>query len=105
MMNRDTILQQVREIVLRALSEDDVIVYLFGSWARMEEKRSSDIDVAIKTAHPIHPLKWNGLLEDLENSTIPYHVEVVNFDHANLKLKAAIEKEGIVWKNYRNVSH
>src|SRR5829696_4704038 len=46
-------LEEVRHIVLDALSEKNAQVYLFGSWARGEATRLSDIDVAIDPHVPL----------------------------------------------------
>jgi hypothetical protein len=45
--SRSLILEEVKRFVLGHLSEQPAKVYLFGSWARGEEKRSSDIDLAV----------------------------------------------------------
>jgi len=52
-------LREVRRIVLRGLEGRRASVYLFGSWARGEAARVSDIDVAILPAESLPP----GLLE------------------------------------------
>ncbi|UFU00202.1 nucleotidyltransferase domain-containing protein [Radiobacillus kanasensis] len=46
---RENILKDLKTIIFDVLKEDNVKVYLFGSWARQEEKNSSDIDVAIES--------------------------------------------------------
>ena len=43
---REQILEQLKSILN---------VFLFGSWARQKEKRSSDIDVAIESDSQISP--------------------------------------------------
>ena len=44
----ETLIQRVKTIALQHFSSYDVRIYLFGSWARNEQKRSSDIDIAIE---------------------------------------------------------
>ena len=51
-MSRDQILELVKQTVLRALADKPAAVYLFGSFARGEEKPTSDIDVAIGMNRP-----------------------------------------------------
>lgn len=48
--------QRVKEVVLQHFKERDVRVYLFGSWARGEQKMSSDIDIVIDS-RAIFPMK------------------------------------------------
>ena len=69
--------QRVKDVVLQHFKERDVRVYLFGSWARGEQKMSSDIDIAIDSRDDIS-YEITLLRERLEESTIPRHVDVVD---------------------------
>lgn len=44
----DVLIQRVKLIVLQHFFTYDVRIYLFGSWARGEQKQSSDIAIAIE---------------------------------------------------------
>lgn len=44
----DVLIQRVKLIVLQHFFTYDVQIYLFGSWARGEQKQSSDIAIAIE---------------------------------------------------------
>lgn len=46
-VTRENVLERVKNMVLELVAEMPVMVYLYGSWARGEEKRTSDIDIAI----------------------------------------------------------
>lgn len=46
-IQRDKILERVKNIVIGEIADANVKVYLFGSWARGEERRLSDIDIAV----------------------------------------------------------
>ena len=72
-------------------------VFLFGSWARGDERRTSDIDLGIwcedaSTGHLIAQLQ-----SDLEESTIPYRVEVVDLRAVSEAFRARVRAEGIEW--------
>ncbi|WP_163530096.1 nucleotidyltransferase domain-containing protein [Halobacillus ihumii] len=67
---RGQALNELRELVVDHFSSEQVRVYLFGSWARQEEKQSSDIDIAIDSVIPLDGSKWNQLIDVIENSTI-----------------------------------
>lgn len=99
---REQILQQLKSILNEQLTNEKARVFLFGSWARQEEKRSSDIDIAIESYSPISPSKWNKLIEQIEESTIPYKVDVVDLHDAKEALIQQVKKEGILWKDYVN---
>ncbi|MFZ0476167.1 MAG: nucleotidyltransferase domain-containing protein [Halobacillus sp.] len=97
---RERILEELNSILNEQLAKEKVCVYLFGSWARQEEKHSSDIDIAIESHYPISPFKWNKLIENIEESTIPYNVDVVDLLHAKESLVQQVKEEGILWKDY-----
>jgi predicted nucleotidyltransferase len=97
--SRSFVLEQVRRIILDQLSARPAKVYLFGSWARSEEKRSSDIDVAIEfvmnEAGDLSLLM--NIRHALEESTIPYKVDVVHLNTADEVIVDKVRKEGILW--------
>jgi predicted nucleotidyltransferase len=90
-------LREVRRIVMRGLAGRRARVYLFGSWARGEASRVSDIDVAIL---PIEPLPL-GLLaelqEDLEESSSLYSVDLVDLSTTSDAFRARVLSEGLPW--------
>lgn len=103
---RETVLQQVKTIILNILDDTAADVYLFGSWARNEEKQSSDIDVALefKTSGVDSQLIMINIREALEESTVPYRVDVVHMNTADAYIVEKIQKEGIRWTKLTNAS-
>ena len=95
---RDNILDRVRQIVLAEIGDSEATVYLFGSWARGNERRSSDIDVAVAWQGGATLDRFVRLREVLEESDIPYRVDVVDMSEAGVILTDKICKEGILWK-------
>lgn len=99
----DALIQRVKMIVLQHFSTQNVRIYLFGSWARGEQKRSSDIDIDIAIEGNIDiSYEITLLREKLEESTIPRRIDVVDMHHAGKALCQRIRKEGIVWKELQN---
>lgn len=96
---RGQILDMVRQVVITELGDEPVKVYLFGSWAREEECRSSDIDIAVDCKSEASTGLLARLREALEESAIPYRVDVVDLAEAAEELVKKVRKEGIVWKN------
>ena len=73
----------------------DVIekVLLFGSRARGDFKRTSDIDIAIKFKK--NPEKISNIIEDMEASNIIYTMDIIDYDKiSNDKLKSYVDSEG-----------
>ena len=94
-MNRD--LAEVRDIVFQHLAGRNATVYLFGSRARGRARASSDVDIAIESAEPLPPVLLAEIRDALEESTIPYNVDVVDLRTAGAALRAVVKREGIRW--------
>jgi uncharacterized protein len=90
-------LEEVRRLVLQAVGKDGAVVYLFGSWARGEATRLSDIDVAIDPPTPLPRGTLARLREQLEESSVPYHVDVVDLSRADPEFRRRVLAEGVPW--------
>ncbi len=90
-------LNRVRSIVFRYLEGRNVTVYLFGSHARGSARRASDIDVAIDASEPLPPGLLTRLRDELEESTIPYQVDVVDLRDVSPEFRKSVEREGLRW--------
>ncbi|MFQ5775203.1 MAG: nucleotidyltransferase family protein [Kiloniellaceae bacterium] len=98
----DPYLDQVKRIVLDALGGRPATVYLFGSHATGRAHRTSDVDVAIEAHAPLPPDLLANLREALEESTVPYHVDIVDLASADEDLRARVKREGLVWNGSAN---
>jgi predicted nucleotidyltransferase len=94
---RQRALERVRRIVLDALRGRPARVYLFGSSASGSARSSSDIDVAIEPLESLPPGVLSSLREALEESTIPYDVDVVDISAAPPELRERVRQQGILW--------
>jgi len=74
-------------------------VYLFGSRAINAEQLGSDIDIAIDYGVPVDFKKILKILCDIDETTIPLMVDIVDIQTAPDELKEAIFQEGIKWTN------
>jgi len=92
-------LKELRRIVLDLLNGKDCKVYLFGSRARGDYRRSSDADIAVEGLSEEEFRRFKSTLEEwLEESSIPFTVDVVNLSRVSDTLKEVVLKEGIRWK-------
>ena len=80
---RKRAIEELRRIVLAALGEHDAAVWLFGSCARGDVRQHSDIDIAILPREELPLGFFGGLHADIEESTIPYDVDLVDLSHAD----------------------
>jgi len=90
-------LDRVRAIVRRALDDRAVRVYLYGSWASGTQRRASDIDIALDAPRPLPPRTLARLRDALEESTVPYRVEVVDLGETDTAFRERVRREGILW--------
>ncbi len=94
---RKVYLDRIRSIVRDALAGHAATVYLFGSYARSDDRWTSDVDVAIEPREPLPARVLADLREALEESTIPLHVDVINLSEAAPEFGERVRREGIVW--------
>lgn len=96
---REQAIAELRRMVLAALGGRDAVVWLFGSCARGEPRQHSDIDIAILPRDEL-PIGFFGELEaDIEESNIPYDVDLVDLRRADPALVDAVRREGVKWRD------
>lgn len=70
---------------------------LFGSRALGTHKESSDIDIALKG--DITPTLLTHLKEELEDSTLPYFCDILDYERAPQELKEHIDIHALTLYN------
>ncbi|HWD57521.1 MAG TPA: nucleotidyltransferase domain-containing protein [Stellaceae bacterium] len=91
-------IEELKRMVLEALGDHDAEVWLFGSCARDEVRRRSDIDIGILPRDALPAGFFGDLEADIEQSTIPYDVDLVDLRTAEPGLLEEIGREGVKWK-------
>lgn len=93
------VLTQIKTILSEVLNDEGCIIYLFGSRATGVFTTTSDFDVAVLAATDISQ-KLSLAREKLEQSNIPFKVDVVELRLTSTEFKRRVQAEGIVlWKN------
>jgi uncharacterized protein len=95
---RESAIEELRRMVLGALGEHDAAVWLFGSCARGKPRQHSDIDIAILPRDELPFGFFAELDADIEESTIPYDVDLVDIRNADPALIGEIQREGVPWR-------
>lgn len=95
---RDWALGELRRMVLEALAGHDAAVWLFGSCARGEVRQHSDIDIGILARGELPAHVLSELAADIEESPIPYDVDLVDLRHADPALLDEVRREGVAWR-------
>jgi uncharacterized protein len=93
----DSDLAELKRIVMGGLRDFNVQVYLFGSYARGNPHRCSDIDVAVLPFEPLPPGTLSQIREALEESVVPYTVDLVDLGQTEDSFRAVVLKEGTLW--------
>ncbi len=74
-------------------------LYLFGSRARGDAAGGSDIDIAILPEAPLEPDTLARIRDALEESTIPYEVDVIDLSRVDEALRRKVLAEAIPWND------
>lgn len=92
-------LNQVKGIVLDALKDEDITILLFGSAARGDVHRFSDIDIGLLPKNHYNKSKIILLKEKIEDLNIPYTVDLVDISKVSDTFRNKVLREGEIWKN------
>ncbi|HHE05086.1 MAG TPA: nucleotidyltransferase domain-containing protein [candidate division WOR-3 bacterium] len=107
-MDIDSKREQILKIIFKYLPRDEILVFLFGSFAKEEVYNSSDIDVGIISQRKIDPNIILRLKEELneEVSTLR-DIDLVDFTEAKDRqfLNNALREVKIWWKNEKLLSY
>ena len=90
-------IQVVRGLVVDKLKGIPCRVYLIGSCARGDTTRYSDIDIAVETLQRAPDTLISDIRIMLEQSDIPFFVDVLDFSRLDKRFRDQIEKEGVLW--------
>jgi len=74
----------------------DAAVYIFGSRAKGTATPRSDLDIALESTNEIPYGKLMQLKDALNNSDLPFHIDVVNWQTIPPSFRAMNEKERIL---------
>lgn len=80
-----------KRIVGDILKKYPYTFYVFGSRVKGTQKRFSDLDLCVKDKLPSGV--WSQILEDFEDSNLPFKVDVVQWEYTSPEFKAIIESD------------
>lgn len=95
----DSIRLEILESIFTYLNSKECIVFLFGSFARNEENRTSDIDIGIFTGRPIEHSEILNIREYINEKVKTLRkIDIVDFSRVSDKvfMKEAIEG-AVLW--------
>ena len=86
-------------MVLNELKDEKVRIFLFGSRARGDSFTVSDVDIGYIPKENFDERKITFLKDKIEDSNIPYKVEIVNFSKVSEDFKNEALKDIEIWKD------
>ena len=89
----------IKEAVVTSLKDDKVKIVLFGSRARGDNQRCSDVDIGIIPVGKFNKDRITLLKEKVEDLNIPYKVEIVNLSEVSEEFKTEAMRNAVVWKD------
>ncbi len=92
-------IRDLKSLIIEFFKEENVIVILFGSRARGDYNKVSDIDIGILPENRLDRKKLVILKEKIDNLNFPYTVDVVDLSRVSEAFREKALREGIVWKN------
>ncbi|AKB83865.1 hypothetical protein MSBR3_3287 [Methanosarcina barkeri 3] len=92
-------IRDLKSLLIEFFKEENVIVILFGSRARGDYSRVSDIDIGILPKNRLDRKKLVLLKEKIDNLNFPYTVDVVDLSKVSEVFREKALREGIVWKS------
>lgn len=78
----------IQQSIQPLLPNDAYKVFLFGSRVTGTNRRFSDIDIGIIGDKPLSGKNYCDIVESLEQSDVPYHMDVVDFACVSDKVKS-----------------
>ena len=90
-------LHKLKTLISEHFNKGEATIILFGSRARRENSKHSDVDVGILTSGKPDDSKITLLKEAIEDSNIPYKVDIISINEASEDFKNEIMKDAIVW--------
>ena len=96
-MKQKDLMKQVKEAVLEIETNAEILLY--GSRARGDNYPFSDVDIAVLPKGKIGNKKITFLKEKIEESNIPYKVEIINLRETSDEFRDEVLKEAIVWSH------
>jgi len=88
-----------KNLLLKIIKQElpDCHIILFGSRARRTNHPGSDIDIALDTNGRIDIRAIGRIKEVIDESNIPFFVDVVDLHAVSPAMREEIMKEGVLW--------
>ncbi len=72
-------------------------IFLYGSRARRDNRPESDVDIALDDNQKIENFTLSAIREAIEESTVPFMVDIIDLNAVSGDFKKEILKDGVLW--------
>jgi predicted nucleotidyltransferase len=91
-------LDAVKNIFRLARFDESAEFYVFGSRAKGVARRGSDLEIAIDLGRPLSPVEHHYLVNELEESDLPYRVDIVDLQTVSPIFKEMIKRDLVAFR-------
>jgi len=98
-MNENKYLSRLKQLILGELKDEPIQILIFGSRARGDEAKTSDVDIGFIPGKGFNLKTMAHLKNKIEDSRIPYSVEFVNLNAVSENFRKEVLKDAIIWKD------
>jgi predicted nucleotidyltransferase len=92
-------MEKLRQLTVASWEGEKVKVVLFGSRARKDHHRTSDVDIGLIPSGALNKKKFVLLKDKVGELNIPYKVEIVDLSQTSADFKEEAMKGAILWKD------
>lgn len=94
--------EMAKEIVLNLVEKENVDVFLFGSRAGNNYRHDSDLDIGFIGNSKLDEKLLRKIRENIENSIIPYHIDLVDFSKVDFEFKKIALQNIEIWNKTKS---
>ena len=96
-------IRQTKKIVLSNIDTENYAVFLYGSRVTRQYSNSSDLDIGVLGKKPLEKKVILSIQKEIENSKIPFSIDIVDFYYADNKFKDTALKEIDLWNAPKHI--
>jgi uncharacterized protein len=97
-MNTPDYMDRIRTIIFDEIGDRQIRVFLFGSRTGQNSRPASDVDIALLGPTRLDRPWLADLRDRLEESTVPYHVDIVDMNVVKEDFRKAVLPGALEWK-------
>ena len=101
---KDKYLNIAKKIILSHIDCDEINVFLFGSRVMDDSRRGSDIDIGFLGNEAINHRIFRKIADDLEESVVPYHFDLVDFSRVDKSFKIVALQKITIWNKAKSLA-